>query len=285
MEDDLKRLPLAVVTVILCSYAAQSQLGSGTIVVYNLTQDKLVIAADSRATYGDRPPDDMQCKISAFRNHIVFAAGGAAYYIPPVSSGERPWDAIEEAKTASTIGVIGSTTVTEEIERIADAWAISMQANWNSFYLVHPDLVRETANEQKGLLTDGIFVEAKNGEMALTVRAIRFTNGLNLTSVETAHCEPTHWCASGQIDVFMEFANRTTPRAVMERDTWFKQFDSGSFRAISSDRALLRTVRFVDLAIAYDITGTIGGPIDAIEMGKDGSIYWFMRKTQCPEYR
>lgn len=69
----------AVLLVGLFSYSAVAQISSGTIIVFHLTKDKFIIAADSRAVFKGKP-EDSDCKIAAFHHQFVFATSGASGY-------------------------------------------------------------------------------------------------------------------------------------------------------------------------------------------------------------
>ena len=70
-ERHLRKIALAF--LVLAGGLSNAQVGHGTVVILDFFKDKLAIAADSRITFNDRPPDDSFCKIRVFRHRIVFA--------------------------------------------------------------------------------------------------------------------------------------------------------------------------------------------------------------------
>jgi len=265
----------AILWALCVSYPACSQISSGTIIVYAVTQDEAVVAADSRVKFvSGSPPDDTYCKIAAFRNHVIFATIGAGAYIrtgpaDPIQS----WSAIGEARGASKVGS-HAADASSEVKMIADSWAKKIQAKWNSLYAKYPDLVIKEAEHGKGLLTTGIFIVAKNKHLAFTSRGIRFSRDFRIpTSVEKASCETGHLCGSGETDIFMEFTQATSQRAQAEREDWSKR---------PNKSLIMYVIRMVDLTIAYG-PDDVGGKVDALEMTRDGKVTWKQRKCNCPE--
>jgi len=71
------------VCFVLFLNAALAQVQSGTIIVFQFTGDKFVVAADSRSGPPKdyhRPPEDDYCKIAVFAHKFVFAASGTYAY-------------------------------------------------------------------------------------------------------------------------------------------------------------------------------------------------------------
>ena len=49
------------------------------------------------------------------------------------------------------------------------------------------------------------------------------------------------------------------------------------------DLDVLKTMRLVELTIAYHMGNDVGGKIDAIELFKNGGLRWVARKENCPK--
>ena len=148
-------------------------------------------------------------------------------------------------------------------------------------YASDPDLVTKIAKPPDFALTTGIFAAARGGKIAWAIRNLDLVIDESRIAVNRSHCETGHFCASGHTDVFLEFARKTTPRALAEARNWAIASDA-VLRWINNGNALA-AIRYVDLTIAYDLSGLVGGPIDALEMRQDGSVRWFYRKANCPE--
>jgi hypothetical protein len=77
-------------------------------------------------------------------------------------------------------------------------------------------------------------------------------------------CPVGEICATGKLEIFNKYI--TTGKKFM-----------------AADPALSRVTKLVELTIAEDKSGTVHGPIDAVELSKDGTIRWHKRKDNCPE--
>jgi len=98
----VKTSVLLFVSLFLVVHATFTQVGTGSIIVFELAKDKFVIAADSRASFSDRPPEDNHCKIAAFKsNGVIFAAGNATGYPNKGLADLMPsWNVVDEARRA-----------------------------------------------------------------------------------------------------------------------------------------------------------------------------------------
>jgi hypothetical protein len=61
---------------------AYAQVGAGTIMVFEVTPQEFAMAADSRITFANGPPNDDYCKIAALKSHFVVGVSGGAFYHP-----------------------------------------------------------------------------------------------------------------------------------------------------------------------------------------------------------
>jgi len=267
-----------IFAVALVCQIAHAQINSSSIIVLELVDSKIIMAADSRIIIGSSPPIDNHCKIAAFREHLLFGAtNGVARYSSKHDLAPA-WDAVEEAKRA-----IQATPITHAqnsqtwLAGIVDNWVEKMLFYWRAEDLVYHDEVRKFADSQQGSLTTGIFAAALNGELTLTVRRIKFdSNGVSVYSLPVGGCRVMP-CAAGMTDIYTEYVTHASPRAKAE--TWTAS--PLLLQHISPE--MLRVIRLVDLTIAYDKSGEVGGHIDAVEMQTDGSIHWYQRPN-CPEF-
>ncbi|MFZ3369526.1 MAG: hypothetical protein WA239_20625 [Candidatus Sulfotelmatobacter sp.] len=261
---------------VLTSQLAHSQINSGSILIFQLAHDKFLMAADSRMMLEGKASDG-NCKIAAFGDHLVFGVTASPKYIPLVVDLAPAWDAMKEVKNAITLTALSQGNSAARVIAIADTWARHMHFNWQNLFSIHPELVRKVAEDDNGGLTEGVFAAGGNGDIALTARRINFTN--DIITIEYADFISTCGvaiCASGMLDIFTEYTKKTSQRA--KDESW--TFPPSLLGRTSPE--MLRIVRLVDLAIAYDQSGTVGGSIDAVELDADGSIHWF-QNPNCPE--
>jgi hypothetical protein len=277
-----------LIFAILASRLAYAQSGHGTIVVLDFAKDKMSIAADSRITFDNRPPDDSFCKIEVFRHRIVFVQMGSIGYVRGSNDPFPGWYNAPLARRAVREMGDPDKDPDVEIKDVSSIWARSLALYWNGAYQTNPDVVIRTAKPGAGIITGAVFAEARDG--AIHWRAVGV--GLNPTvdpptvqafSGEMHDCWPCgnveKVCAMARPVVPAEFCAQTTARAKDEIEHWNPSPDLES----KVSRETLHAVRLVDLTVAFDPIGNLGGEIDALELHNDGTIDWVFRKPNCPE--
>jgi hypothetical protein len=82
----------------------------------------------------------------------------------------------------------------------------------------------------------------------------------------------------GQPEVVQEFIAGQSERAIAEAASWARELKK--HRAI--DRDWLTAARYVDLAIALDSTGMVGGNTEVAELTPQTGFVWKRNPGQCP---
>lgn len=264
MNNKLVLLPLAAMIG-----AANAQIGTGTIIVFGQSQDRFVIAADSRVTFDHQPPDDSRCKIAAFKaNHVVFAASGANGFINDGSHVLKTWLVSEIAKDVVTEAWSDPVPAdaTEAANRLAIAWEGKTIEHWQQTRLMEPILFAKMVGENKdpsGAITNGIFAIAYKGRLAWVGSSVIFQNGeFTIKHPDNTCSNGVDMCTSGEVATLSTYFLNAPP-------------DHGD--------QLSFALRLANLAADGDSTGTIHGPIDALELLADGSINWKQKKDGCPD--
>jgi len=269
--------PLLPFCVAVLTYSAFAQVGSGSLIVFEQTHDKFIVAADSRLTdpWGGTPPDDTYCKISTFRNKVVFASSG---YLTIPAIGSFP--------SRDNIGIAESITASQNlkgggyIENIADLWADEIVKDWNRIAQLSPPYFGKIMGEVKigHFITAGIFAGVDQGEISFAVRSVYVDLARNIpTYFSPVDLPPFKLNGVQDIDIFTEFMLLTTDRAKEEK----RSFTVSPSLLKRGDIETWRAVRLVDLTAAYLPSHSVGGPVDAIELWKDGSIHWVAKKPNC----
>jgi hypothetical protein len=166
----------------------------------------------------------------------------------------------------------------------ANEFALSLYSHWTA--AENFDRLRFFQHFQQGGLTEALL-----GGIG--------TNGLELIYVrfefDPTHIDPTHiddpivyhgtpatcadhqhFCAIGRPRIAFEFVDGNTRRAVADSKNW----KPGSSLS-KADLDLQKTMHLVDLTIKYDQTQEVGGPIDALQLSKNGELRWYQRKNKC----
>lgn len=268
---------LAAVAIMSYSALAQIGFGTGTVIIFNRTEDKLIVAADSRENHreSNRPPDDTYCKITAFGDQIVFTSVGV-----DGASGTLAWNNIDVA--ASVIHSARSNGRDFRLYDVVVAWGNSMMQNWRAAYLLSPATVVMAAEQNDGGLTAGMFAQVKNGKIYWEGAAITFDRsraepvGLIVGQMDTCWAcgeeGSAKICAGGKVAVATKFCAQHAPDIVPSKSLLDRIGKEG-----------VLAIRIADLTVAYDRSGEVGGHIDAVELNRNGSIRWLARKDNCPE--
>ena len=282
----MREVLLVIFAVI--SYQSSAQITSGTVIVLNFTEDKLIVAADSRGSHinRDRPPDDSQCKLAQFNHKLLFASTGAAGYIRRDTRDTTPgWENTVVARDA-----VRETFKRQhgkiDIESASAAWAQKLISNWSVLYGNNRPLVIKAAEAGHGVITAGFFAQAKKSKIAWILALITFDSSRAqpisaLPVYELSFCWPCGQttghkiCAGGEVAAATQFCSELDSQKATVKGMRSQQ--SGW----TAEEIL--PFRVAKMAAACDLNGTIGGPIDAIEITTSGTIRWLRRKCNCPE--
>src|SRR5262249_25582625 len=143
---------LFLLFILLVPNFASAQVGTthGTVVVFNWSNDELIIAADSKGTHVSgsvflSEPDYSQCKITTFNNEIVFTLVNASSYtanrldfFAPSWNAESTFRSVVSAERAKTGDSVSLRT-------IADKWADATVSDLRTEYTFHPKEIAKLA--------------------------------------------------------------------------------------------------------------------------------------------
>ena len=232
------------------------------------------MAADSRSVYQE-VPNDRDCKIAVIDRQFVFATSGLVGYVSREGDAVQGWMNVQEAEAAVHSRVARTDQAMNRVQNIANAWAERVRVHYQLLSYWHPDLAAEAVQRGKGGFTSAIFAgPASNGNIDYAIREIRIHNNRPEIAIPVIDCQ-TAPCAYGSTDVFTEYFHLTSERAREQQST----FSPSLLERVGIET--LRAIRLADLTVAYDRTGLVGGPIDAVELLQDGSIHWVQRKPNC----
>ena len=281
----LRKIVLAF--LVLAGGLSNAQVGHGTVVILDFFKDKLAIAADSRITFNDRPPDDSFCKIRVFRHRIVFAQMGSIGYIRGSNDPFPGWYNAPVAARAVRERGNPDKDPDVEIKDVSSVWATTLALYWNRALKTNPEVVYRTAKPGGDIITEAVFAEARNGAIHWRAVGVGLNPTLNPPAVqafsEEHDCSPCgegeKVCAMARPVIPAEFCTRSTQRAQDEAARWNPSTELESWVS----RETLHAVRLVDLTIAFDPIANLGGKIDSVELHNDGTIQWVFRKPGCPQ--
>jgi hypothetical protein len=275
------------VLLLFMAYPARAQVSSGTIIVFNLSKNQVVVAADSVAVDHDTGiPNYSYCKIAAFGHQFIFASAGNVHniYQPPFGRIES-WDNTELAGDAVR-STSGGENGDASINAIATFWANDVASRWKSFYGWDRRRVSQLAEAYEGQLTAGVFIQAKG---LLLEGVVVELNGLDFLNPIKSRIAPTLgrcWpcgqeqgeqiCAGGShVDFVAQFCSERKKNTKICIRTPLTKANTYTKLA----------VKIAELTIdTYEkTTGDVGGKVDAVTLTNDGTITWNSRKDKCPE--
>ncbi len=270
----------SLIFVVLMSYSTLAQVSSGTIIITNITKDKVVVAADSlsnRVLDHRRVPNYSQCKLEALSHQFIFTSGGnTAWWDHDAIA----WDNFVLARNAIRSAKKGEHGAIDLDDGIR-LWASDVKSHWDR---IDRQRVAELAAAYGGQITAGAFI---GKELTLRVGMIYFNASNMLDPIQyrigrgDVNCWPcgqlegSKICGQGiHLDVASKFCSERKHGDRIDVRT----------RLQEADESTKLPVKIIEMSIdTYGTTKDIGGSVDAVTMTKDGRITWNSRKANCPE--
>lgn len=264
--------------LIFLGNAAGQDLG-GTIIVLVGTQNKMVIAADSRKTVSERGQNvrsmDTDCKISALPNNLVFASAGRRGHLS-AGNPQFTWDAYDIARQVA--GELNPGQVF--IRMAAETWAGQVIAKHD---MDSRRGVIDPASAAKNEIESAFFAGIENAHsVAYRVDIVKAPpvegapNSYTYKISDPLRFEPFRFHPIGLTDVALEFGTQT-PRARGWMETFQREHDGQSWDAVLPEFA----ERLVKLTAQFsEERKIVGGPTDILEISARG-IRWLRNKPGC----
>jgi len=269
----------ALVFLLGAAVSASAQITTGTIGVIYYTNDKIIMAADSRGTSSDGTRTDAECKIAALGNDMIFVSTGVGGY----DSGDprsptRSWRNADEAhRVYERLSAGGSRH--PSVAEVASEWSNIIVRNEMFLYERIPQQVLDAATDS--VLTEAMFGGTADDGSLLVISTdivVHPDASPPITAEIGMELPPGSVGVIGKKEIFSEFFQVASDRAKAEAARWEKE----SARFPTDDREFFRMLRLIDLTITYDQSGEVGGAIDAVELGLGKGIRWRQRKAVCP---
>jgi len=277
------KLFLIIFLALAASLSAKARLKHGTIVVFGVSRNKVIVAADSRGLEEGKPPDDHVCKISSLGGQILFTGSGIGRNEHTVLK-TRNWSVFEEADRAFRKIPKSSSQSGNLVDKVSDAWLAAMKPKYAGLLKSDPTQLLDESGE---VLFAAVFV-AFDARGRLDARQINVTfrrsdeeSGIFTPVVDGSHWDvapQTEFKVIGHGEIAYEFAAESSPRARMEAIRW----QSELLKHPGEDPDVLQAVHFVELTETYaPPEWGVGGPIDVAEILPGTGIQWIRRKPEC----
>src|SRR5262249_17803710 len=149
---------------------------------------------------------------------------------------------------------------------------------------VHPHEVKQIANEEQGILSVGFFAQAIHGAIQSKLVFIKFDEA-NKIPVSAFWAELTgcmscgqtgnqQICAAGKRSVRVQFCSEMDAKKSVKRMPKPK-------KGWTLDEQLPVTIAM--MTAHCDLSDTVGGDINALEITAGGNIHWLQRYDHCPD--
>lgn len=245
-------------------------LEGGTIIVVACSQDRIVIAADGKASFRTDGYQDEVCKLANPARKVLFAASGLV--------GFGDWHAADEAKTVAT-RIVGDNPYLSNstLQSIAEAWTRAMAAKIRT--LPAKAVLTADGSSHTAAIFAGLDRSDHVNLVRATVQPVAAGSGLDARTNIIPLANPgaeTRYLAFGMPAIAEEFLQARTPRAKAEVAQWSKYF------AGSPDIAENIAIRLVELTCYFEERkDLVGGSTAAIRMDGKGGVRWLRRPPGC----
>ena len=263
----------SVLFLVLIPLATFAQVKSGTFIVLHSSKDEIAVASDSRDIIEGKEFDD-GCKVRAFGNDLIFAAagiGGSIHTTPGLS-----WDSRTIARNLYLRLSREPASVPMPI-RLAYAWGNEVKEKLKFEAARNTDVI--SSKKPGSELTSALFAGFEGNAPLIVVGAITYQSGFRGAvdtqfAIQHIYREPQTVILGGS-DVAAQFGSqvehweKSVPFSVDPLAAWpvsAIRFGINHSPSIISDG---RTVK------------SIGGPIDAVRLTRDGGIQWIQIKPNC----
>jgi hypothetical protein len=270
--------PLILLLILVVNAAAQ--FDTGTVIIVGYSHDKIIVAAESRQAGEKGEHFDNGCKITALNDKFFFTASGRA---KDVTHGVVGWSAYDQAKE-----ILDATSKESRTARnMAIDWG-KIMANRIDRY-IRPEEKAELIPRTfyltglfAGISPSGDTEIAKVNVEPVVVNG-KEVFGFNIPSDNSVEVPPVadkmnYIVVGREAGLFNELFYATSERAKREKAITTKE--SKKWRHDEMDVRLI--VRVLGLILKYsDHPEYVGGPIDAAQLDKGGTIRWIQRKPNC----
>jgi hypothetical protein len=270
---------------------AEAQIDFGTVIVVGVSQDKVVIAADTRSASQD---SHGRCKVAVLGGKLLYGAAGVVADTASALPNAWVFDAMGVAKTSfdgapkRMQACAASSSCPSDPksvpENVAQGWLESIMGNLSTASYVAMD------DWKLGAGVTGIVAGiGPSGDMEAVVDQVvcQKPDGQNAEAADKprSNCQPhldfskkilppkgrTVWIPLGISDTANEYLRQTSDRAKAEVQEWPKL------------QEWQIAYRLVDLTLAYSQKKDyVGGPIEVVELRRNGTVTWIQNPQSCP---
>ena len=276
----------------LSSGRAEAQIDFGTAIVVGVSQDRVVVAANTGPVAQDGRGS---CKVTILGGKVLYGAAGVVadtasaipntWAIDASSAAKASFEAAPQRMQACATASSCTSDPKSLPENVAQGWADSMLGSLATASNIGTD------DWKLGAGVTAIFAGVgPTGEMEAVVDQIVCekpgAQAAEASDKPPSYCQPhldfskkiippkghTVWIPLGITDIANEYLRQTSDRAKQDVKEW------------PNLQEWQIAYRLVDLTLAYvPKKYNVGGPIEALELRRNGSVRWIQNPQHCPE--
>jgi hypothetical protein len=254
----------------------------GTVVVIFFSKDHVVLAADSRRTFsgGRHGYEDNQCKVSDLGQATIFAGSGVSgYNFGP----EQTTGAFDTYKAALNAARSLQSETPDRAKATADGWSKRVKMSFDEQLARRPEEIITSLHGSSKLLAGGVFAGKTSSGLVVYFAAVNCecSGSRKFSSIHMTELHPTDdglpIAAIGTSEtqgLFGELVDGSSQRALVERALW-------PMNLKVADYNIDVTIRTAEFILRTSKDRTIGGSINAVELGSDGQVRWIKKEKFC----
>jgi hypothetical protein len=268
-----------------------AQIESGTVVIVGLSKNKIVMAADSRVGEEIGKYHDDGCKIVALSNKFLFTMSGRNR---DRTNGKVGWDADQQAKEA--FAADSQQPIPPSLESsfaydLTQLWAELMIRNISKN--IRPVELSQFGTSPNNSFVDGLFIGiGPLGDIQIGRTSIRrapqwfwddtipdplFVSWPDRVNVPETMTYTVLGIGSTTVNELFAATSERARNASLDILKEAKTWPSG-------EKDVRMAIKIAEFVTKYtDFPDDIGGPIDAAELDKGGTIRWIQRKPACKD--
>ncbi len=252
---------------------------SGTIIIVEFNNDRIIVAADSRDTETIGPPNDHVCKIVQLdRTTFFFATGKLG--LTDARTGKSIWNGAE----LSRVAFVASSQIQDRftLVRAAANWAELMQEKYTV------DLEQFVDKKPSDVISQGFFGDIGISGLRIYRVAIRGMLPPVVKRADTLFTIQQFRSGDLPLETFgdndaaalvAEFIAGRTARAEILNAEFTRKFST----ATAEEYAARRLQSAIEAAISWMPNKSIGGKAHVMTVGAQGGIRWIDPKDECAQ--
>ncbi len=283
MKWPAKYLALSLVMLSVATAGISIKSGRlGTVVYCKRLKDEIVVAADSRGSWGNSRRDD-ECKITTYRNRGFFASAGNVRINGKQANGQQfVWDSHALAREAFKYAE-SQKDGQSKAWLAATFWRDRGKKFFQTTFANDPKALLELSRSDNsfGGICEGIFASNDGGVFSLNHVQIRLKKRESKTPTIEAEIDGTilegQYAAMGHGYLIKEFESLASDRA---QSAWLKWQNSLPSGLTATRRQELLAIQLIRWAIDFRDTKKIGGDVNAVALDQNG-VRWLRQAPYC----